>query len=73
MSDKFQFGEQLLIEFVGAVCDRQRANTVRPYNVNVRPLDKLEFGGKSMVERANISDIAALTALRLEFLQEDCG
>ena len=26
-----------------------------------------------MVERANISDIAALTALRLEFLQEDFG
>ena len=26
-----------------------------------------------MVERANISDIASLTALRLEFLQEDCG
>ena len=26
-----------------------------------------------MVERAYIRDIAALTALRLEFLQEDCG
>ena len=26
-----------------------------------------------MVERAHISDIASLTALRLEFLQEDCG
>ena len=26
-----------------------------------------------MVERAYINDIAALTALRLEFLQEDCG
>ena len=26
-----------------------------------------------MVERARISDIAALAALRLEFLQEDCG
>ena len=26
-----------------------------------------------MVERAHTSDIASLTALRLEFLQEDCG
>ena len=26
-----------------------------------------------MVERAHLSDIASLTALRLEFLQEDCG
>ena len=26
-----------------------------------------------MVERASISDIASLTALRLEFLQEDFG
>ena len=26
-----------------------------------------------MVERACINDIASLTALRLEFLQEDCG
>ena len=34
---------------------------------------KLEFGGDDMVERAYINDIAALTALRLEFLQEDCG
>ena len=26
-----------------------------------------------MVKRAHTSDIASLTALRLEFLQEDCG
>ena len=36
-------------------------------------LNEIELGGNSMVERACINDIASLTALRLEFLQEDCG
>ncbi len=31
------------------------------------------FGENCMVEYVHISDIASLTALRLEFLQEDCG
>ena len=34
MSDKPEFGEQFSIEYVGAVCDRPRAHTVRPYNVD---------------------------------------
>ena len=46
---------------------------IAPTTPAVRLLEKLEFGGDDMVERAYMNDIAALTALRLEFLQEDCG
>ena len=33
LCDKLEFGEQLPKEYVGAVCDRLRAHTVRPYDV----------------------------------------
>ena len=32
--DKLEFDEVFLREYVGAVCDRPRAHTVRPYDVN---------------------------------------
>ena len=32
--DKLEFDECFLMEYVGAVSDRPRANAVRPYDVN---------------------------------------